>query len=534
MLLRKQFYLNERTVCDVNFSMDRTPLAPSDRGEIIPTEISQCLNPDCLQINFGHPYLCHACQEKLLLAERYRALNYIGAGGFAYTFEAVDEHRLQTTCVIKEFVPRELSEANKQQAINLFRQEAAILKNLGNHPQIPDLLAFLPQQQRLYLVQEFISGQNLLQILHQRGRFSQEQVKQILLNLLPVLEFIHDKQVIHRDIKPSNIIRQQDNNLVLIDFGSSLQSSREFLTQIGAITGTPGYVAPEQIKGQATSASDLFSLGATALHLLTGIMPPDRGIDLSSTTLDVIWSQAEISPNPEFSQIIAKLLQPDLAKRYQSAIEVEHDLATLPLLKETNSPKTVAVDKAPVNNNFSQTIDSNTVILTGVQKNNEIVDYQNLEQLLAKQNYLEADRETWRLLLQIADRRVQGCLTLKDIIRFPTEKLIVIDRLWQQYSNGQFGLIIQRKIYQDLQINTSDNYSTWQKFAEKVGWYKQDNWLKYSELTFDIRGCKGHLPAYCIDVFNRHNINRGVCSWWRLGFIALINRLEQNQEYQLN
>ena len=510
--------------------MDRTPLAPSDRGEIIPTEISQCLNPDCLQINFGHPYLCRICKEKLLLADRYRALNYIGAGGFAYTFEAVDEHRLQTPCVIKQFVPRKLSEANKQQAINLFRQEAAILKNLGNHPQIPDLLAFLTQQQRLYLVQEFIPGQNLLQKLTQKGRFSQEQVKQILLNLLPVLEFIHERQVIHRDLKPSNIICQEDNTLVLIDFGSSLQSSQEFLTQIGTITGTPGYVAPEQIKGQAIAASDLFSLGATALHLLTGTIPPDRGIDLSRTPLDSIWQQAEITANPEFSKIITKLLQPEVANRYQSAIEVRQDLAKLPLLQEINTTK-----KVDVNGTFSNKIDSNTVILTEVRVNNQTADYQKLERLLAEQNYLAADRETWQLLLQIADRKLQGCLTLKDIIRFPAQKLAIIDRLWQQYSDGHFGLAIQRQIYQDLHTNTktSCDYLIWQKFAEDVGWYNQKKWLKYSELTFNIQGRKGHLPACCIDVFNRQNINRGGCSWWRLGFIALINKLEQNREYQL-
>ena len=508
--------------------MDRAPLAPSDRGEIIPTEISQCLNPDCLQINLGTPYLCHNCQEKLLLADRYRALNYIGAGGFAYTFEAVDEHRLQTPCVIKQFVPRQLSKASEQHAINLFRQEAAILKNLGNHPQIPDLLAFLTQQQRLYLVQEFIPGQNLLQKLTQKGRFSQEQVKQILLNLLPVLEFIHERQVIHRDIKPSNIICQEDNTLVLIDFGSSLQSSQEFLTQIGTITGTPGYVAPEQIKGQATPASDLFSLGMTALHLLTGIIPPDKEIDLSSTPLDLIWKQAEITPEPEFSKIIAKLLQPAVTNRYRSALEVKQDLAKLPLLPETNTAK-----KLLANNISAKTINSHTLILTRANTSKQTYNYQYLEQLLANHNYLEADKETWKLLLQIAERTVQGCLTLKDIIRFPPQELKMIDRLWQKYSNGHFGLGIQRQIYRDLQANTSCNYFTWQKFAENVGWYRQDTWLRYSELTFNLQGCKGHLPACCIDVFNRQNIDRGGCSWWRLGFIALINKLEQNQEYQL-
>lgn len=500
--------------------MDRKLLDPRDREEILLTEVSQCLNPDCLQINLGDILFCHNCQEKILLADRYRALNYIGAGGFAYTFEAVDEHRLQTPCVIKQFVPRQLSEVGKQQAIDLFRQEATILKNLGNHPQIPDLLAFLTQQQRLYLVQEFISGQNLLQILKEQGRFSQEQVKQILINLLPVLEFIHAKQVIHCDIKPSNIIRQEDNSLVLIDFGSSLQSSQEFLTQLGAITGTPGYVPPEQIKGHAIPASDLFSLGATALHLLTGIIPSEEGIDLASTPLDLIWKQTGIIPglDPAFSKIITQLLQPEVNNRYRSAKEVKQDLENLPLITEVQ----IALQTT------ENAIAWHNITADKVNKNQQVTNYQYLEKLLADQNYLEADRETWKLLLQIANRTRQGSLTLKDVMRFPAQKLNIIDRLWQQYSKGRFGLSIQQQLYQKLLASNNSDYFIWQTFATNVGWYKRKTWLKYSELTFDIQGEQGHLPACCIDIFNRHNIDRGGCGWWRLGFIALTNKLAEN------
>ncbi len=504
--------------------MDRTSLVLSDREEIVTTKVSQCLNPDCLQINLGDTYLCHNCHEPVLLADRYRPLNYLGAGGFAYTFEAVDEHRLQTPCVIKQFMPRQLSEASRQHAIDLFRQEAAILKNLGNHPQIPDLLAFLTQQERLYLVQEFISGQDLLQIINQKGNFSQEQVKQILIDLLPVLEFIHSKQVIHRDIKPSNIICKEDNTLVLIDFGSCLQSSQEFLTQIGAITGTPGYVAPEQIQGQAIPASDLFSVGATALHLLTGIIPIDKGIDLASAPLELFWEQVGFIPDPEFSKIIGKLLQPEVENRYQSAIEVKQDLEKLPVIQETKTTSKLSLNSTPLHINNSS---SNTLILSGGNNSLQAPDYQKLEQLLAEQNYLAADQETWKLLLQNANRTLQGCLTLKDIIKFPQEELKIIDRLWQKYSQGHFGLSVQRHIYRNTQENQRSDYLTWQKFATNVGWYKQENWLKYGELTFNTQGNKAHLPACCIDMFNRQNIDRGVCGWWRLGFIALINKLEQ-------
>jgi serine/threonine protein kinase len=146
----------------------------------------------------------------LLIQDRYRALRIIGQGGFGKTFLAQDEGKpSKPKCVIKQFIyddPATLREAQR-----LFEQEAVRLDDLGKHPQIPELLAHCEQEGRQYLVQEFIDGENLLQELQRSGQFSEVKIKDLLLDLLPVLQFIHAGQVIHRDIKPENVIRRRSN-----------------------------------------------------------------------------------------------------------------------------------------------------------------------------------------------------------------------------------------------------------------------------------------------------------------------------------
>lgn len=173
--------------------------------------MSQCLNPDCLQQNPSGTIFCQRCGSKMILGDRYRAVRFIGEGGFGRTFQAVDEHRLDTPCVIKQFLPQQSGSAALEKATELFKQEAFRLRDLGKHSQIPDLLAFFQQEGRLYLIQEFIDGENLLDELTRKGKFSESEVKQVLIELLPVLQFIHDNNVIHRDIKPENIIRCSQN-----------------------------------------------------------------------------------------------------------------------------------------------------------------------------------------------------------------------------------------------------------------------------------------------------------------------------------
>ncbi|MEB3190662.1 MAG: serine/threonine-protein kinase [Snowella sp.] len=186
--------------------------------------MSQCINPKCLRININHNKFCNFCGFPLLLVKRYRPIRFLGQGGFGRTFIALDELLpSKPQCVIKQFFPQVQGANSKQKAKEMFEKEAQHLERLGTKfEQIPTLLAYFEENNYQYLVQEFIDGLTLEQELEKNGKFSQEQVKQVLIDLLFILDFLHQNKVIHRDIKPSNIIRRSsDKKLFLVDFGVS-------------------------------------------------------------------------------------------------------------------------------------------------------------------------------------------------------------------------------------------------------------------------------------------------------------------------
>jgi serine/threonine protein kinase len=233
-----------------------------------------CLNPACHNPpNPDGTMFCSNCGVGLVvLRNRYRPIKSLGAGGFGKTYLAEDIDKLNQKCVIKQFAPQVQGTGALQKATELFEQEARQLEQLGEHPQIPTLLAYFEQDNRLYLVQQFIDGQNLLDELQQQGIFNEQKIKELLLDLLDILKTVHQYKVIHRDIKPENIIRRSDGKLVLIDFGASKQLTATVMTQVGTTIGSFGYAPLEQMQGgEAYPASDLYSVGATCFHLLSGI-----------------------------------------------------------------------------------------------------------------------------------------------------------------------------------------------------------------------------------------------------------------------
>jgi len=307
--------------------------------------MSYCLNPACPNPqNPTGTKFCLSCGAKLLLKERYRSIKPIGQGGFGRTFLALDEDKpSKPRCVIKQFYPQAQGTSTVQKAVELFNQEAVRLDELGKHPQIPELLAHFTQDDRQYLVQEFIDGQNLAQELRQQGAFSEIQIWQLLNDLLPVLQFVHQQQVIHRDIKPENIIRRErDRKLVLVDFGASKVVTNTALYKTGTSIGSPEYVAPEQVRGQAVYASDLYSLGVTCIHLLTQMSPFDL-YDINEDTW--VWRQCLNPPiSDALGKILDKLLQSAPSRRYQSADEVLKDLNS-----QTKTVATVGFSSPPPN-----------------------------------------------------------------------------------------------------------------------------------------------------------------------------------------
>ncbi|MEH1808061.1 serine/threonine-protein kinase [Nostoc sp.] len=317
--------------------------------------MSYCLNPHCPKPeNPNHVNFCVTCGAKLLLKERYRAIKPIGQGGFGKTFLAVDEDKpSKPRCVIKQFYPQSQGTNTLAKAVELFNQEAVQLDELGKHPQIPELLAYFTQEARQYLVQEFIDGQNLAQELAHRGAFSEIEIWQLLNDLLSVLQFCHAKHVIHRDIKPENIIlRESDRKLVLVDFGAAKSATGAALNQTGTSIGSPEYVAPEQMRGRAVFASDIYSLGATCINLLTKRSPFDS-YDINNDTW--VWQQYLQTPvSNELSRILNKMLESIPIRRYQTVDEVLKDLNKyLPVAsKPAIAPKPISQSPPTSSPNF--------------------------------------------------------------------------------------------------------------------------------------------------------------------------------------
>ena len=286
-----------------------------------------CLNPNCSEpINPDTATTCQCCGTPLAqqLRGRYRPVRLLGQGGFGRTYLAVDLDRLNTHCVIKQFAPQTHGTKSFNKAVQLFEQEALRLNELGEHPQIPTLLAYFESGQYLYLVQQMIEGRTLYQELQKQGPFSEAAIRALLRDVLPVLQFIHERGVIHRDITPSNLIRRQlDGKPVLIDFGVAKQFRETILYEPGTRIGTEGYAPIEQLRsGQAYPSSDLYSLGASCLHLLTGCKP-----DVLYSPLQGRWLWAEAlkrnrrSISPLLGELLERLVKDIVGERFQTVKE---------------------------------------------------------------------------------------------------------------------------------------------------------------------------------------------------------------------
>lgn len=294
-----------------------------------------CLNPNCKQpLNPPGRKICQNCGSKLepLLRNRYRVIKPIGQGGFGKTYLAADQDMLNASCVIKQFSVQSQGTQSQEKAIELFNKEAYRLHELGVHPQIPTLLAYFEQDKRLYLVQQFIEGQNLYQELLQQGIFKEDKIREVLQDILPVLKFVHERQVIHRDITPTNIIRRKnDGKFVLIDFGIAKQITESTASQPGTKIGTEGYAPLEQLRnGQVFPASDIYSLGATCIYLMTQVKPDSLYNPLNGQWIwrDYLRKKGlDVSDN--LAQILDKMLKDWVNERYQSADIVLQDLSVV-------------------------------------------------------------------------------------------------------------------------------------------------------------------------------------------------------------
>ena len=270
-----------------------------------------------------------------MLRGRYHPIKLIGWGGFGRTYLALDGDRLDAPCVIKQFATQAQGTKSFNKAVELFNQEAVRLHDLGEHAQIPTLLAYFEHEHYLYLVQQFIDGKTLIQEIADQGPMTEIEIRGILHDILPVLDFIHQRNVIHRDITPTNLIRRAtDRRLFLIDFGIAKLFGAALSPEPGTRIGTEGYAPIEQLRGgQAYPCSDLYSLGATCLHLLTGCKP-----DILYDPMEARWQWREVlakqdlSVSEKLGQVLDRLVEDAISDRFPTAQAVMEALKQLPKL----------------------------------------------------------------------------------------------------------------------------------------------------------------------------------------------------------
>ncbi|MDM9381844.1 protein kinase [Chlorogloeopsis sp. ULAP01] len=273
-----------------------------------------------------------------LLNNRYQVIQVLGVGGFSETFLAEDTHLpSRRRCVIKQLKPITNDPKIYPKIQRRFEREATTLEYLGEgSEQIPKLYAYFSENGQFYLVQEWIKGQTLSSLIKTQSSVGETAVREILLSLLPVLDYIHSKGIIHRDIKPDNIILRnpyassippyqrgvRGGEPVLIDFGAvketirSVENSPGYTTQ-SLVMGTPGYMPSEQVVGRPVYATDIYSLGLTAIYLLTGKHP--RELKTNPQTGEILWQHHAPGVSPQLAMILNRAIKPQASDRYTTA-----------------------------------------------------------------------------------------------------------------------------------------------------------------------------------------------------------------------
>ncbi len=523
--------------------------------------MSYCTNPQCLSpINPDTAEFCRSCGNQLLLQNRYRPIEIIGQGGFGKTYLAVDQQiPSQPPCAIKQFdfPPSQIQQYQK--AAKLFRQEALRLEQLGKHPQIPQLLAHFDQNKQLFLVQEYIAGKTLEEEFKEQGIFQEAQILELLRGLLPVLEFIHDRQIVHRDLKPANILhrcslsteaenafsqpleqsltrielsktgastvsvrsqtmRRKEQRWVLIDFGVAKLLTETALNRTGTVVGSPEFMAPEQTRGKAFPASDLYGLGASCLYLLTGVSPWQLYDEANQRW---VWREF-LKPKSRVSErlgtILDRLVAFSLDQRFANAKQVlealnilrtSAQLGTLTAYSSSVTPRKPS-PRSKTELNLSSLYWRLPSIVTQFipglsQPIDDLssavgVDYTKLQRLLAAQNWKAADEETWGVLCQGLGHTQRCYLHAQELKQLPCQDLRTIDQLWVKYSQGRFGFSVQTRIYEEVE-------GDYAQFCDRLGWLTYNPHHPSVGFRFNDSAPVGHLPSRIWII--------GSGPWWR-------------------
>lgn len=252
-----------------------------------------------------------------VIAGKYEVLREIGRGGMSVVYLAMDTH-LNKQWAVKE-IRKKGSGKNDEIIVNSLLAEANLMKRL-DHPALPRIVDIIDNGITIYVVMDYIEGESMDKILDEYGAQSEEKVINWAMQIADALSYLHAQKppIIYRDMKPSNVMLKPEGNIKIIDFGIAREYKEQNLADT-TVLGTKGYAPPEQYSGQTDPRSDIFALGMTMHHLLTGIDP--RSGEAYAPVRQ--W-------NPELSEgieiIIDRCVQPAAENRYQNCADLLYDL----------------------------------------------------------------------------------------------------------------------------------------------------------------------------------------------------------------
>jgi len=325
---------------------------------MIPLIRPDILCPRCRRINSRRAVVCRFCSQALGFVDGnncYFLVRVIKTGGQAVIFEAIDDNSHRTYAIKEIALP-----LDPDQALDAFQRcavEARLLATLS-HPGIPHFYSCIIENGRVYIIMDMVRGTDLEDVLRQRGQMSEREVLSIASQVCDILYYLHHQtnSVVFRDVKPSNIMFDSDGFATMIDFGIARFTN----SQRGVVMGTPGYAPPEQYRGDISVASDIYALGATMHHLLTGrdprgqkpfSFPPLRDLapHVSQLTADVVHRALQLSPNERF------LSANDMRAAIRAVIRSE-DTNILPIIRDTGPISTRAIISPGIEPSITHTL----------------------------------------------------------------------------------------------------------------------------------------------------------------------------------
>lgn len=458
---------------------------------------------------------------------RFSIQEVLGTGGFGITYKVKDKKGQIYALKTLNATMQNRDDFQEQQV--KFINEALTLKGFS-HPHIVKVYEIIQEKELFGVLMEYIDGISVSKYIENNGKLTETLSLKYIDQIAQALQYIHKSNYLHRDIKPDNILlRNNSEQAVLIDFGLARIIATQNMTNL--FTHGYGPIEQYQTQGDFGHHTDIYALAATLYYLLTATIP----VSAFNRKINKQELPEPISYNPSISEkvnnaiITAMAIEPQ--QRTKNIEEFRKNLGLDPIITEVTPTEiptetTSSTEITSENGQKTRLFQNRTkgflgiagftailVILTIIgQKLNEgkksisittevtelsttPARYTKLEDLLKAQNFWEADNETNKLMLEVANRKNEDWLTTEDAEKFPCEELRTIDNLWLKYSQGKFGISVQQDIYQNLGGTKKLDLNVWRSFGERVGWRINNQWLKHSNLNFSLSAPNGHLPV---------------------------------------